>query len=157
VENLLDVSFPDEAGVPGDDEIAGNVRSKMLWNDQLNAEGIMVECHNGVVTLTGNVDSYWERNLAEEIAISSAGVFRVVNDLKVVPGISALDEDIRTDIVSALRRNNLVDENLIRVNVENGTAHLQGTVPSYAIKREALSIAAYTAGVVDIIDDIRIA
>ncbi len=157
VENLLDVAFPAEVGVPGDEEIADNVRSKMLWNDQLKAEGIVTECYNGVITLTGNVDSYWERNLAEEIAISSAGVFRVVNDLKVIPEISALDEDIKTDIISALRRNNLVDENLIGVDVENGTAHLQGTVPSYPIKREALNIAAYTAGVVDIIDDIRIA
>ncbi|MFP4064988.1 MAG: BON domain-containing protein [Bacteroidales bacterium] len=156
VDNLLEVEFPPEVGLPGDDEIAANVKSKLLWNDQLNADGILVDCIDGVVALTGTVDSFWEKNLAEDIAISSTGVIRVDNRLKVIPKMSAIDIEVEEDIRKAFQRSALVDDNAVRVSVNNGMAHLSGNVPFYAMKREALNIAAFTTGVVDVVDEISV-
>lgn len=156
VDNVLEVAFPPEVGLPGDDEIAANVKSKLLWNNQLNAAEIFVDCIDGVVTLTGKVDSFWEKNLAEDIAISSTGVIRVDNRVNVVPKISAIDKEVEEDMRKAFQRSALVDESAVRVSVNNGIAHVSGNVPFYAMKREALNIAALTTGVVDVVDEITV-
>ena len=49
------------------------------------SRNIDVDTDNGVVTLKGSVDSLHERDAAEQIARSTAGVKRVVNTLSVAP------------------------------------------------------------------------
>ena len=157
VENLIEVEFPPEITIPGDTEITNMVESKLLWNDQIDATNIDVETLNGVVTLTGNVNSYWEKKLASDLAFTTKGVLRVENNLVVVVvGKSFIDIDIENDIKSAFKRNILIDADKIDVSVKNGIAHLTGIVPSFAMKEEAFDTAMLTAGVLDVTDDIII-
>ena len=156
VENMIEVEFPAGITLPDDTEITSMIESKLLWNDQIDATNIDVETLNGVVTLTGNVNSYWEKSLAKNLAVATRGVKHVENNLAVVVGKTFADIDIENDIKNAFKRNILIDADKIDVSVKNGIAHLTGIVPSFAMKEEAFNSAMMTAGVLDVTDDIII-
>jgi osmotically-inducible protein OsmY len=156
VENNLDVRYPADITVPDDVEITSNINRMLLWNSNINSSNIEVETNNRIVTLKGSVESYWEKFLAEDIANTAFGVAGIINLLEVTLTKSIVDIDIENDIKSAYRRSFFIDENRITVMVNNGTVTLRGTVPTYLVKKEALDIAKYTSGVVDIIDEITI-
>lgn len=156
VENLIEVELLPEITIPIDTEITNMVESKLLWNDQIDATNIDVETLNGVLTLTGNVNSYWEKSLAKNLAVATRGVKHVENNLAVFVGKTFADIDIENDIKNAFKRNILIEADKIDVSVKNGIAHLTGIVPSIAMKEEAFNTAMMTAGVLDVTDDIII-
>jgi osmotically-inducible protein OsmY len=78
----------------------------------------------------------------------------VVNNLSVSVTKSIVDIDIEKDIKSTFKRSGLVKEDDITVSVTNGIVRLSGTVPNYTVKKQANNIAMYTAGVIDVVDDI---
>ncbi len=156
VENYLDIEFPPSITLPTDDEITSNINNMLIWNSKILSSDIKVETINGVVTLTGSVSTYWEKYLAEDIANSARGVLEVNNLLNVELTKSIIDIDIENDIKEAYRRSILIDETKIEVSVTNGVVTLTGSVESYPIKREALDIAIYTTGVVEVNDQLYI-
>ncbi|MFP4289243.1 MAG: BON domain-containing protein [Bacteroidota bacterium] len=156
VENHLDVAFHTEKTRPQDSLIATNIENKLLWNNQIDESDIHVSCFNGIVTLEGSTPSYWQKKLAEDIAISSDGVMMVRNEISVKVVKSVVDMDIEKDIRNAFQRSIMIEEDKIDVVVNNGTAILTGIVPFYAMKREALDIAMFTAGVIHVRDEITI-
>ena len=156
VENKLKVKFPDYDKLPDDAAITSTINYMLLWNDNILSSNIKVETRDRIVTLTGTVDSYWEKYLAENIASSARGISDVVNLLDVELAKSLEDVDIQTDIEDALKRSGLVDEKNIHVSVHNGVATLTGTSPHYPGKNEALDIAMYTSGVRNVMDKISI-
>ena len=156
VENLIEVKLPETTVLPNDDEITSNINKMLLWNSNIVSSDIKVITENRMVTLQGKVDTYWEKYQAENIANSANGVLGVINLLTVELSTSKVDEDIRNDIVSAFNRSVLIQEGEIDVSVNNGIVTLQGSVPNYAVKREATNVAMYTAGVLEVIDDLVI-
>jgi osmotically-inducible protein OsmY len=156
VENLIEVELLPEITIPIDREITNIVKNKLLWDDQIDAANIDVETLNGVVTLTGTVNSYWEKSLAKNLAFATRGVQHVENNLAVVVGKTYADIDIENDVKSAFKRNVLIDADKIDVSIKDGIAHLTGTVPFYSMKEEAFNAAMMTAGVLDVTDDIII-
>ncbi len=156
VENHLDVAFHTGKTRPQDSLIATNIENKLLWNSQIDESGIQVSCLNGIVTLEGSTPSYWQKKLSEDISLSSDGVMMVRNEISVKVVKSAIDMDIEKDIRKAFRRSVMIEEDKIDVTVNNGTAILTGVVPFYAMKREILDIAMFTAGVIDVRDEITI-
>ncbi len=99
----------------------------------------------GVVTLSGTVESWQERDLAETVTKGVAGVTQVENDIVVRYTEDRPDEAIRVDVQQTLRWNTLVDDGLIDVDVKDGTVFLSGTVGSAAERRLATRDA-WTAG-----------
>lgn len=156
VDNALEIVFPPEKARPGDAAITSNIENKLLWNSSINAANITVETKDGVVTLMGNADTFWEKKLAEEIANNSYGVIWVDNKLSVNLVKTVVDIDIEQDIKNALRRNVFINETLINVDVNNGSARLSGVVPYYVMKKDVIDTAMLTAGVTDVIDEITI-
>jgi osmotically-inducible protein OsmY len=82
------------------------------------------------------------------------GVTSVRNELVVEPVALRTDVQIRRDIRAALRRNVLVDEEQILVDVEDGVVTLTGTVSSRNEEDEAVDIARVTAGVTSVVDEL---
>lgn len=154
VENNLTVLLPATINLPSDAEITSNIENKLLWDSQIDSTKINVQTIDGVVTLSGEVDTYWEKNQAEDLALSTLGVIDVINNLTVVLTKSLVDLDIESDIKAAYRRSAVIDENKIGVSVNNGIVTLTGTVSDYFTKYRAYRIATYTSGVVDVINDI---
>ncbi len=62
-------------------ELKKNVESELNWEPSVHAAEIGVAVKDGVVTLTGRVQSYWEKLAAERAAERVSGVRAVVDEL----------------------------------------------------------------------------
>ena len=113
-----------------DAQIQTDVQNQLKWEPQLNAAEIGVAVNNGIVTLSGIVDTYPKKMTAERITKNVIGVKAVALDIQV--GISPVNRKSDTEIaeacVNALRWDSSVPDDKIKVRVENGTVSIEGTV-----------------------------
>ena len=65
-----------------DERIRKNVADRMVDDTDLDASDIEVGVDDGAVTLSGSVDSLWDKRRAEDIARSVPGVRSVNNKLR---------------------------------------------------------------------------
>jgi osmotically-inducible protein OsmY len=157
VDNRLVVSFPSAYVIPADSEISFNVTCSLSWSPSVDATRIHVAVDQGVVALSGTVDSYWQKHRAEEVAANTSGVTDVRNELTVAPTApAALDEDIRREIRATLERNVTMNGGQVDVDVKNGVVTLTGTVRDYATFQAAEEAARYTSGVLEINNNLTI-
>ncbi len=66
-----------------DSSITTRVKAKFIGDNDVNSRDISVETSEGVVYLTGRVQSREARDEAERIARNTEGVKKVVNNIKV--------------------------------------------------------------------------
>ncbi len=59
VENELEVEIATDIARPTDLEITESIENKLIWNSQINSANIRIDTVEGIVTLSGVVDSYW--------------------------------------------------------------------------------------------------
>ena len=82
-------AFAADSSQPAKDAfITGKLEATYTFNRHLSASAIHTETTNGVVHLTGTVDSDIDRDLAGQIAKGAEGVTSVKNDLVVKSGSS---------------------------------------------------------------------
>ncbi len=81
-----------------------DVQDAINWKPLLNAAEIGVTANDGVVTLTGTVDSYAKKSEAEAAAKNVEGVRAVVGkiDVKLVGIWRKADTAIATEVLNAL-------------------------------------------------------
>ncbi len=113
-----------------DAELKKDVEDELEWEPSINAENIGVAVKDGVVTLTGFVDSYLEKEATERAAMGVFGVQAIAQKIKVkLPGFSQrTDEDIASAAASALKWNSSVPNDRIKVKVQDGWVTLSGQV-----------------------------
>jgi hypothetical protein len=70
-----------------DQRMLEDVCDRLTDDAGVNASDIEVKCHEGVVTLTGSVQSREEKRRAEDIAESITGIHDVHNNLRVSTGV----------------------------------------------------------------------
>lgn len=150
VEDQIEVELSPTVDVPSDAEIASNIQNILSWNTDIDVMDIDVSVEGGVVTLEGTVDEYWKKWKAVELASDVSGVIDVIDEMTVVPTGSFIDKDIAETIRDAFERNLYIDADDITVEVEHGNVTLTGVVPTNFVRSKAGDIASYTAGVVDV-------
>lgn len=113
-----------------DRQLQKDVIEELQWDAAIQAAHIGVEASEGVVTLSGQVDSFAEKFAAADAAKRVAGVKGVAMDLEVrLPGSSRrTDADIAKAVVSALDWNVSVPSGAIQVKVDDGFVTLTGEV-----------------------------
>jgi hypothetical protein len=85
-----------------DQEIHKDVIEELRWEQGVDAREIGVAVKDGVVTLTGKVDTYLKKWRAEEAAHRVSGVMAVANDIEVRTIGERTDTDIAEAAVHAL-------------------------------------------------------
>ncbi len=108
-----------------DKDIQQAVLRELEWEPQVKSTEIGVAVKDGILTLTGYVDSYTKRYNAERAAKRVAGVKAVVNDLEVhLPTSSErTDEDIARAAVRALESHISVPRDRIKVTASRASRH----------------------------------
>src|SRR5687768_17063273 len=88
-----------------DPEIRRDVAEELDWEPGLNKKGIDVDVNDGLVTLSGTVDSYAKKTYAEMAAERVNGVREVINNLQVDLAGQHLrnDDEIEKAVQHALR------------------------------------------------------
>ena len=110
-------------------ELQKDVQDAIKLEPLLNAAEIGVTVKDGVVTLTGTVDSYSKKTEAEDAAKNVAGVKAVVEKIEIkFTGHWAKkdDNEIANEVVNALKWNWQIPKDKIKVKVEKGWVTLEG-------------------------------
>jgi len=129
-----------------DDEVENLVRSALLNDPATDLYELLVSVEDGIVTLSGNVNSYQEKQLAANVVKSVKGVAGLNNLVDVDYKESRIDSEIESEIRAALKWNEKIDGGLIQIDVNDGDVSLSGSVGSAAEKTNAM-YTSYVAGV----------
>jgi osmotically-inducible protein OsmY len=139
-----------------DTSIRDNVLSEFEWDPKITSRDIAVSVADSVVTLSGYVASYWEKNAVEKAAKRVYGVRGVANDLQVKSYSKRTDPEIARDAVYALQSHSGVPDEKIKVTVVNGWVTLEGTVDWQFQKSAADAAVRKLNGVISLINNIEI-
>lgn len=132
-----------------DEDIRSDVELALLVDPATESYDVDVTVSDGEVLLSGTVNSWQEKMLAERVVKSVKGVRAVDNEIAVDYAADRSDQEIRSDIRGRLEADVWIDEWLIDVNVDNGKVTLSGSVGSAAEKRYA-EADAWVAGVTSV-------
>ncbi len=115
-----------------------SVLAELEWEPSVTAAHIGVAANSGVITLTGQVESYAQKHAAETAARRVKGVLAVSEKLEVqVPFERTRDDDeIAAAIVDRLAWDVFVPRDAVHVVVEKGWVTLTGEV-AWHYEREA--------------------
>ncbi len=120
-------------------ELQKDVQDAIKWQPLLNAAEIGVTVNDGVVTLTGVVDSYSKKSEVEDAAKNVAGVKAVVEKLEIKFSHDwgkKDDNEIATEVLNAFKWHWQIPADKIKVKVENGWVTLEGEL-QYNYQSEA--------------------
>jgi osmotically-inducible protein OsmY len=134
---------------PTDEQIQRDVLAELKWDARLRSNEIGVIVKDGVVTLTGWVDSYAKKWAAEEAAHRVRGVKAVANDIEVRLPVSdeRTDADIAAAAVRALEWDAFVPVEKLDVTVSKGWVTLRGEVEWQFQKEDAERVVRRLSGV----------
>lgn len=136
-------------------DIVNNALNKSRFKD------IKVTVQNGIVDLTGSVKVYADKEEADKRVHRVKNVVAVRNEIQVGNGETQMsDQQLQDKLVKAISYDRVgygtTAFNAISVNVQNGVVTLGGHAYGPVDKDSALSLAANTPGVQDVVDNIEV-
>jgi hyperosmotically inducible protein len=135
-----------------------------LKNNSLGDVSVAQNRENGVMTLSGNVDSQEAKNRAESLAKQAAPDYTVADEIGVRPPqvanagavASDLDSAIEDNFKASIKSHTNLDDQSIHASAKNGTIVLKGTVKTAAQRKEAESLAKHIPNVQQVVNEIEI-
>jgi len=136
-------------GARTDEEIQRDVLNELKFEPRVQPNEVGVVVKDGVVTLTGWVDSYAKKWAAEEAAHRVRGVLAVANDIEVRLPTSAerTDPDIAAAAVRALEWDATIPVDKLDITVSKGWVTLRGQVEWQYQKQDAERVVRRLQGV----------
>ena len=131
------------------------VTKHLAWEPDFDASMIGVSTQDGIVTLSGYVETYAAKLAAERAARKLYGVKAIANELNVRLAHDRIDPDIAKDAVDALKGHVEVPRGL-NVTVREGYITLEGTVEWMFQKAAAERAVKYLRGVRGVVNHIVI-
>jgi osmotically-inducible protein OsmY len=111
-----------------DKMLRDDVIAQLVFEPEVNPEGIGVAVEDGVVTLSGSVDDYAQKKAAEKSVKRLFGVKGLANELMVRMAHERTDTDIAKDAIYLLEYDVHFFGGKVMVTVEDGLLTLEGTV-----------------------------
>ncbi len=141
-----------------DEAIQSNVMDELKWDTHLRASDIGVAAKDGIVTLTGFVDSYLKKRAAEAAAQRVRGVKAVANELEIhLPGSAErTDEDLAEAVLNALKWDTGIPAGKLEMTVSKGWVTLKGDVEYAFEKKDAERAIRYIAGITGVSNLIQV-
>jgi osmotically-inducible protein OsmY len=121
------------------EKLQKDVQEAIKWEPLLHAAEIGVTAKDGIVTLTGIVNSYSKKSEAEKAAKNVEGVRAVVEKIEIKfanDWAKKNDQEIAADVLSAIKWKWEIPNDKIKVKVENGWVTLDGEL-RWNYQREA--------------------
>jgi osmotically-inducible protein OsmY len=153
VAEEIEVRLPIDTRRP-DEDIAAAAINRLAWNVFVPKDSVNVKVESGWVTLTGQVDWWYQRDAVEHDIRPLHGVTGVSNQLTLKPRIDTAN--LSDDITHALHRSWFFDPQYVHVRAEGGKVVLTGTVHSFNERQVAARTAWSAAGVTEVENDIAV-
>ncbi len=135
-----------------DGDIAQAASNALEWNVSVPYDRIKIRVQDGVLTLGGEVDWWYQKDAAEDTVRHLMGVVLVSNRIAIKPAVKP--QDVKDKIESAFQRNALLDERRITAQTRGNKVILRGSVRSWAERAEAQWTAFAAPGVSEVENDI---
>jgi len=141
-----------------DSQLQQDVSAELTWEPSVNAAQIGVAVHDGVVTLSGHVDSFGEKWHAEQAAQAVSGVKALAVEIDVkLPGSSGRnDADIARTAENVIACMSQLPKDAIKVMVEGGWITLSGEVDWQFQRQSAAAAVRYLMGTTGVSDQVVI-
>ncbi|MDE2300016.1 MAG: BON domain-containing protein, partial [Burkholderiales bacterium] len=141
-----------------DAQLKTDVAAELEWDPSINATNVGVAVKDGVVTLTGHLDTYAEKYAIERALQRVQGVKAIALELDVKLASSHVrsDSEIAAAAESAFKWHALIPAERIRVKVEKGWVTLTGEVDWEYQRREAEKAVRPLTGVVAVTNSITL-
>ncbi len=149
----IEVRLPSDRKT-GDEQIAQRALDIIAWDTTIPDDKVMVKVQKGWITLSGEVDWYFQRNAAEAAVRKLSGVTGITNLIAIKPRVQA--GDIKQRIEKALKRNAELEAENIRVVVSGGRVTLEGQVNAWHERAVAERAAWAAPGVVSVVDHLAL-
>ncbi len=140
-------------------DLQKDVQDAIRWEPLLNAAEIGVTVKEGIVTLTGVVDSYAKKLEVEHAAKNVAGVNALVEKLEVK--FSSIygkrdDNQLASEIISVFKSNWRIPNEKVKVKVEKGWVTLEGELDWFYEKEATNDAVKNLLGVIGVTNNMRI-
>lgn len=141
-----------------DSELKKDVLAELAWDPLVPEARVGVSVSDGVVTLSGHLDSYSEKVAVRRAVERIAGVRAIAMEMDVIPltAHQRSDTEIAAAVEHALSWNTAVPRERIHITVEKGWVSLAGEVDWNFQRRAVERLVRPLKGVVGISDNIRI-
>jgi osmotically-inducible protein OsmY len=141
-----------------DSELKKDVLAELAWDPLVPEARVGVSVNDGVVTLTGHLDSYSEKIATRRAVERVSGLKALAIEIDVIPlGVhQRSDTEIATAVEHALSWNTSVPQDRIKVTVEKGWVTLGGEVDWNFQRRAVERLVRPLKGVVGISDNIQL-
>lgn len=141
-----------------DKELRQNIIDELDFEPSINAAHIGIAVEQGVVTLTGHVESYVEKIAAERVVERVKGVKAIAQEIEVryPDQPKRNDDEIAQRALNILHWSVQVPEDAIHVKVQKGWITLTGTVEWQYQRRAAESAVRKLTGIVGVSNLIEI-
>ena len=138
-----------------DHKLKTDILAELTWEPGVNADHIGVTANDGVVTLSGHVNSFWQKQVAEAAAGRVQGVKAIAEEIEVRLPLHCKrnDDEIAAAALNRLAWDTSVPKDAVLVKVEKGFVTLTGQV-DWHFQRESAPISRSLSGVTGV-DEIR--
>ena len=141
-----------------DNEIKEQVLRELKWDSRIGWAQIGVAVTDGLVVLSGEVNTYAKKLAAQQAAHRVAGVLDVGNEIEVRPAGTFVrtDSQIARAVRHTLEWNVLVPDECITSTVSDGWVTLEGNVTLWREREDAERAVLQLAGVIGVINKIAV-
>jgi hyperosmotically inducible protein len=150
-------SQPAQSSKPNDQKIQQDVNKQL--QDKKAWKNVQAEVRDGVVTLTGTVDMFSDKQKLDEKLRKRDGVAEL-RDNVLVAGASVSDLKLQETLADKLRYDRINFGNVynnLTLDVKDGVATVGGVVRTPVDKSSALAEVTNTSGVKGVVDQIKVA
>lgn len=139
-------------------ELQKDVQNAIKWEPLLHAAEIGVTAKDGVVSLTGEVDSYVKKMEAENAAKKVIGVKALIEkiEVKIPSKWGKTDSEVVDKVLKAMKRSWSIPKDKVTVKVEDGWVTLEGELPWNYQREDAKQVVNYLPGVKGVTNNIKI-
>ena len=139
-----------------DSKIKEHVLDELMWQPDIDETQIGVIVEDGVVTLTGVVNTYAKKIAAEKAIKNVKGVKAVADDIEVKYGTEykKTDKEIAKAAVNALKWNASVPDDKVKIEVSDGWVYLSGELKWFYQKEAAKRSIENLLGVKKVVNNI---
>ncbi|WP_282049550.1 BON domain-containing protein [Maribacter aquivivus] len=141
-----------------DAQIKQDILDELVFEPNIDETQIGVTVENGIVTLSGVVNEYFKKALANKVAKRVKGVKAVAEDIEVKYGdeYAKTDKEIAKAAVNALEWNATIPREKVKIFVEDGYIYLSGEVTWSHQREAAKNILQNLLGVKGVVNNIEI-
>lgn len=113
-----------------DAQLRSDIEAELRWDPAVASEAIGVAAKDGVVGLSGTVETFAQKQAAQQAVQRVAGVRALTNaiEVRLAPGHVRGDTEIAQAVADALRWHSLVPDDQVLAQVEDGWVTLTGEV-----------------------------